>query len=61
MNYTIVVMGGVLLLSLVWYYLPVVGGVHWFNGPRATIVPTTYGHDNDGTPSESEGHKTADV
>ncbi|KAJ7279031.1 APC amino acid permease [Mycena rebaudengoi] len=61
MNYTIVVMGGVLLLSLVWYYLPVVGGVHWFNGPRATIVPTTYGHDNDGAPSESEGHKTADV
>ncbi|KAJ7686608.1 amino acid permease-domain-containing protein [Mycena olivaceomarginata] len=38
MNYTIVVLGGVLLLSLVWYYAPVVGGVHWFKGPIANIV-----------------------
>jgi len=38
MNYTIVVLGGVLLLSLVWYYAPVVGGVHWFEGPRANVV-----------------------
>ncbi|KAJ7160761.1 amino acid/polyamine transporter I [Mycena filopes] len=38
MNYTIVVLGGVLLLSIFWYYAPVVGGVHWFQGPRANIV-----------------------
>ncbi|KAJ7141883.1 APC amino acid permease [Mycena crocata] len=38
MNYTIVVLGGVLILSLVWYYLPVVGGVHWFKGPISTIT-----------------------
>ncbi|KAJ6619034.1 APC amino acid permease [Mycena sp. CBHHK59/15] len=38
MNYTIVVLGGVLFLSVVWYYLPVVGGVHWFKGPVATVV-----------------------
>ncbi|KAJ7482281.1 amino acid/polyamine transporter I [Mycena galericulata] len=38
MNYTIVVLGGVLFLSLVYYYLPVVGGVHWFKGPVANIV-----------------------
>lgn len=37
MNYSVVVLGGVLLLSLVWYYLPVYGGVHWFTGPVATI------------------------
>ena len=30
MNYTIVVLGGVLLLSLVWYFAPVVGGINWF-------------------------------
>ncbi|KAF7307671.1 Gaba permease [Mycena kentingensis (nom. inval.)] len=38
MNYTIVVLGGVLLLSLFWYYAPVVGGVHWFKGPVANVV-----------------------
>lgn len=37
MNYTVVVLGGVLILSLLWYYLPVYGGVHWFAGPVATV------------------------
>ena len=37
MNYTVAVLGGVLLLSLVWYYLPVYGGVHWFTGPVANV------------------------
>jgi hypothetical protein len=40
MNYTVVVLGGVFILSLVWYYFPVYGGVHWFEGP----VPTVDGH-----------------
>lgn len=35
-----VVLGGVLVLSLVWYYFPVYGGVHWFTGPVATIEMT---------------------
>ncbi|KAI9435570.1 hypothetical protein H4582DRAFT_2079668 [Lactarius indigo] len=35
MNYTVVVLGGVLILSLVWFYFPVYGGVHWFKGPDA--------------------------
>ena len=26
-----------LILSLVWYYFPVYGGVHWFTGPIPTI------------------------
>ena len=38
MNYTVVVLGGWFFLSLVWYYFPVYGGVHWFTGPVATIV-----------------------
>jgi hypothetical protein len=37
MNYTVVVFGGVLLLSMIWYYLPYYGGVHWFTGPVATF------------------------
>jgi hypothetical protein len=37
MNYTVVVLGGVFILSLVWYYFPVYGGVHWFEGPRPTV------------------------
>ena len=37
MNYTVVVLGGVLILSLIWFYLPVYGGVHWFKGPVPTV------------------------
>jgi hypothetical protein len=37
MNYTVVVLGGVLILSLLWYYFPVYGGVHWFAGPVPTV------------------------
>ncbi|KAI6100282.1 amino acid/polyamine transporter I [Pisolithus sp. B1] len=43
MNYAVVVLGGVMGLSLVWYYLPVYGGVHWFAGP----VPNIRRHDKD--------------
>jgi hypothetical protein len=28
MNYTVVVLGGVLILSIAWYYFPKYGGVH---------------------------------
>jgi hypothetical protein len=37
MNYTVVVLGGSLVLSLVWYYFPVYGGVHWFTGPVPNV------------------------
>lgn len=37
MNYTVVVLGGAFILSLVWYYFPVYGGVHWFEGPVPTV------------------------
>ncbi|KAH7884213.1 amino acid/polyamine transporter I [Phlebopus sp. FC_14] len=33
MNYTVVVLGGVMTLAMMWYYFPVYGGVHWFQGP----------------------------
>lgn len=38
MNYTIVVEGGILVLSLVYFYFPKYGGVYWFKGPVPTIA-----------------------
>ncbi|KAJ3569587.1 hypothetical protein NP233_g4958 [Leucocoprinus birnbaumii] len=37
MNYNIVVVGGVLGLSVLWYYFPKYGGVHWFKGPVRNV------------------------
>ncbi|TFK35826.1 APC amino acid permease [Crucibulum laeve] len=37
MNYTIVVLGGTMVLSVLWYYCPKYGGVHWFTGPVSNI------------------------
>ena len=37
MNYTVVVMGGWLLLCVAYYYFPKYGGVYWFKGPVANI------------------------
>lgn len=37
MNYSVVVIGGVILLALGWYYFPKYGGVHWFNGPIRNV------------------------
>ena len=39
MNYTVVVMGGWLLLCVAYFYLPRYGGVHWFTGPVANVEP----------------------
>ena len=37
MNYTVVVVGGTLTLSLGYYLFPKYGGIHWFTGPVETI------------------------
>ena len=37
MNYSIVVLGGIMLFSIIYYYFPKYGGVHWFKGPIRTI------------------------
>lgn len=37
MNYAVVVMGGVMIGSLIWYWFPKYGGVNWFEGPVATV------------------------
>jgi len=43
MNYTVVVVGGVMILSVAWYYFPKYGGVHWFTGPVSNIDPISIG------------------
>ncbi|KAF7795154.1 hypothetical protein EIP86_006302 [Pleurotus ostreatoroseus] len=48
MNYAVVVLGGTMILSLVWYYFPVYGGVHWFTGPIPTLS------DEDGSDASSD-------
>jgi hypothetical protein len=40
MNYTAVVLGGTLLLSLGYYFFPRYGGRHWFTGPVETVDRT---------------------
>ncbi|KAH9987652.1 amino acid/polyamine transporter I [Russula compacta] len=54
MNYTVVVLGGVLILSLLWYYLPVYGGVHWFAGPVPTVDVVKVEKDGSGIEIDSE-------
>lgn len=43
MNYTSVVLGGVLTLALTYFYVPVYGGVHWFKGPVRTTSGVAVG------------------
>ena len=38
MNYTCLLLFGYILLTLVYYYTPVIGGVHWFQGPVSNIA-----------------------
>ena len=59
MNYTSVVLGGVMSLAMAWYYFPTYGAVHWFRGPTFNLdvpdkvnVGTVVGSAGD---SEGEG------
>jgi len=52
MNYTVVVLGGFMFLAIFWYYCPVYGGVHWFNGPVSNLVQVDKEKDCDGSVSE---------
>ena len=59
MNYTVDVLGGVMLLSVVWYFFPKYGGVYWFTGP----VPNILGLEGsmDGAGHEAEKKSTSSV
>ena len=37
MNYSVVVLGGTILLSLGYYFFPIYGGRYWFTGPVDTV------------------------
>lgn len=50
MNYTVVVWGGTILLSLAYFYFPKYGGRCWFKGP----VTTATMDDKDETSSSSD-------
>ncbi|KAK7005720.1 GABA permease [Favolaschia claudopus] len=61
MNYTVVVVGGTLMLSLGYFFFPKYGGRHWFTGPVETIqdvveVPPEYAekiHEKENTSEKS--------
>ncbi|KAG2050419.1 amino acid transporter [Suillus hirtellus] len=58
MNYTVVVLGGYMSLSVFWYYCPVYGGVHWFNGPKSNFAPAIKGGDEDSVCERKENCDT---
>ncbi|CEL55192.1 putative amino-acid permease C15C4,04c OS=Schizosaccharomyces pombe (strain 972 / ATCC 24843) GN=SPBC15C4.04c PE=3 SV=1 [Rhizoctonia solani AG-1 IB] len=51
MNYAVVVMSGVMIGCLIWYWFPKYGGVNWFEGPVMTVetLPTTVRTDETGS------------
>ena len=61
MNYAAVVLGGVLALSVVYFYFPKYGGVHWFEGPRANIDVGDGDAGSDGLGREKNETSTSSV
>lgn len=55
MNYTVVVLGGVLILSVAYYYFPKYGGKNWFTGPIPTIGVRERSIDDDGDEEKQGG------
>ena len=43
MNYTVAVLGGWIILCVIYYYFPRYGGVHWFTGPSRPSIATVAG------------------
>ena len=50
-----------MVLSLVWYYFPVYGGVHWFTGPIPTIDKTAAAESRASTSDDSMEKKNDGV
>jgi hypothetical protein len=62
MNYTVVVLGGFMSLAIFWYYCPVYGGVHWFNGPVSNLPPAVEGeHGEEESVSEKRDKSHAEL
>ncbi|KAK7459658.1 hypothetical protein VKT23_009640 [Stygiomarasmius scandens] len=58
MNYTVVVVGGTVFLSLGYYFFPRYGGIHWFTGPVHTIKDTDEGEDHGKGMQSEKQHDT---
>ncbi|KAG1893655.1 amino acid/polyamine transporter I [Suillus fuscotomentosus] len=61
MNYTVVVLGGFMSLAIFWYYCPVYGGVHWFNGPVSNIASADKGQDDESASEKTGKEQGVDV
>jgi amino acid permease (GABA permease) len=61
MNYTVVVLGGFMSFAVFWYYCPVYGGVHWFNGPVSNLVSADSVQDGDSTSEKMGKEQGVDV
>jgi amino acid transporter len=61
MNYTVVVLGGFMSFAVFWYYCPVYGGVHWFNGPVSNLVSADSVQDGDSTSEKMGKERGVDV
>ncbi|KAG2135256.1 amino acid/polyamine transporter I [Suillus clintonianus] len=62
MNYTVVVLGGYMSLAVFWYYCPVFGGVHWFNGPVSNLAPAIKsGYTNEGLILERKENRDTEL
>ncbi|KAG1855175.1 amino acid permease-domain-containing protein [Suillus subalutaceus] len=61
MNYTVVVLGGFMSLAVFWYYCPVYGGVHWFNGPVSNLMSAEKGQDDESASEKTGKGRGVDV
>lgn len=61
MNYTVVVLGGYMALAISWYYCPIYGGVHWFNGPVANLTPVVEDEHRDGNALSEKEQRDAEL
>ncbi|KAJ3996474.1 hypothetical protein F5050DRAFT_1571397 [Lentinula boryana] len=53
MNYTVLVIGGVMFFSTAYYFFPIYGGIHWFKGPVVTTSRDDTVESNNVSESES--------
>ncbi|OCH88533.1 hypothetical protein OBBRIDRAFT_795157 [Obba rivulosa] len=58
MDYMIAVMGGWIILCLIYFYFPKYGGVYWFDGPRANLEAAGNGTEPKDTETTSSSEKS---
>jgi len=60
----VVVMGGVFIGSLIWYFFPKYGGRYWFKGPVPTVgamVEEDSGEEHIKSENDKKGYTTAEA